>query len=75
MQNAISTVKFMLDAEHLLNSESQSGLNCSKLTTSLVNVSIKFQTLIFEISQYFLLKKCEKIFFQQKISVCLVIKS
>ena len=30
-----------------------SGPGCSKLTTSLVNVSLKFQTLISEISQYF----------------------
>ena len=28
---------------------------------SLVNVSLKFQTLISEIRQYFLLKKCEKL--------------
>ena len=32
------------------------GPGCSKLTTSLVNVSLKFQTLISEICQYFLLK-------------------
>ena len=38
-----------------------SGVGCSKLTTSLVNVSLKFQTLIFEIQQNFLLKKCEKL--------------
>ena len=38
-----------------------SGLGCSKLTTSLVNISIKFQTLISEICQYFLLKECEKL--------------
>ena len=57
---------------------------CSKLTTSLVNVSIKLQTLISEIQQHFLLKKCEKFlhyknfshFFQQKqMSVYLVTKS
>ena len=54
-----------------------------KLTTSLVNISLKFQTLISQICQYFLLKKCEKLlqcksfsqFFQQKISVVLIIKS
>ena len=40
---------------------SQSGPGCSKLTTSLVNVSLKFQTLISNICQYFLLKKCEKL--------------
>ena len=53
------------------------GAGCSKLTTSLVNASLKFQTLISQICQYFLLKKCEKLlhcksfshFFQQKISV------
>ena len=32
---------------------------CSKLTTSLVNETLKFQTLISQICQYFLLKKCE----------------
>ena len=51
--------------------------------TSLVNVSLKFQTLISEIRLYFLLKKCEKLlhcksfshFFNKKISVYLVVKS
>ena len=38
-----------------------SGPGCSKLTTSLVNDSLKFQTLISQICQYFLLKKCEKL--------------
>ena len=37
------------------------GPSCSKLTTSLVNVSLKFQTSISEVHQYFLLKKCEKL--------------
>ena len=37
------------------------GPGCSKLTTSLVNVSLKFQMLISEICQYFLLKKYEKL--------------
>ena len=43
----------------------------SKLTTSLVNVSLKFQMLISEICQYFLVKKCEKllIFSPKNISV------
>ena len=31
-----------------------SGPGCSKLTTSLVNVSLKFQTLISQICHYFL---------------------
>ena len=35
----------------------QSGTSCSKLTTSLVNVSLKFQKLILQIHCYFLLKK------------------
>ena len=34
---------------------------CSKLTTSLVNVSLKFQTLISNKHQFFLFKKCEKL--------------
>ena len=37
------------------------GPGCSKLTTSLVNVSLIFQTSIPETHQYFLLKKCEKL--------------
>ena len=37
------------------------GRGCSKLTMSLVNVSLKFQTLISEKCQNFLLKKCEKL--------------
>ena len=38
-----------------------SGPGCSKLTTSLVNETLKFQTLISQIFQYFLLKNCEKL--------------
>ena len=53
------------------------GPGCSKLTISLDNVSLKFQTLIYQIRQYFLLKKCEKLlhcksfshFFNKNISV------
>ena len=37
------------------------GPVCSKLTTSLVNVSLKFQMLISQIHLYFLLKKCVKL--------------
>ena len=40
---------------------SSPGPGFSKLTMSLVKVSLKFQTLISEICQYFLLKKCEKL--------------
>ena len=36
------------------------GPGCSKLT-SLVDVSLKFQMLISEIGNFFLLKKCEKL--------------
>ena len=51
-----------------LYSYNHPGPGCSKLTTSLVNVSLKFQTLISHIT-------IRKEFFQQKISVYLVIKS
>ena len=37
------------------------GPGCSKLMMPLVNVSLKFQMLISEICQYFLLKTCEKL--------------
>ena len=37
------------------------GPGCLKLTTSLANVSLKFQTLISQICQHFLLKKCERL--------------
>ena len=37
------------------------GPGCSKLTTSLVNVSLKFQTLISQKCQNFLLRKLEKL--------------
>ena len=58
------------------------GRGCSKLTMSLVNVSLKFQALISENSQYFSLKKCEKLlqcksfsyFFNKKFQcMCLLI--
>ena len=39
----------------------RSGLGCSKLTMSLVNISLKFQMLISIICHYFLMKKCEKL--------------
>ena len=34
------------------------GPGCSKLTSSLVNMSLNFQKLISEICQYFFMKKC-----------------
>ena len=39
----------------------QTGPGCSKLTMSLVNASLKFQKLISQICQYFLLQKCGKL--------------
>ena len=65
---------FWIEDVHLKISKS-SRPGCSKLTTSLVNMSLKFQTLISQISRYFLLKSHFLLFFQQKISVYLVIKS
>ena len=51
------------------------GPGCSKLTMSLVNVSLKFQMLISQTRQYFLLKNVRSFsFFSTKISVYLVIK-
>ena len=44
----------------------KTGPGCSKLMMSLVNVSLKFQTLISEICQYFLLEKCFSHFFNKK---------
>ena len=46
--------------DHGVVGVSTSGPSCSKLTTSLVIVSLKFQPLISQVCQYFLLKKCEK---------------
>ena len=48
---------------------------CSKLRTSLVYILLNFQTLIYQISHYFLLKKCEKLlpFFSAK-NIIVVIK-
>ena len=48
------------EPELMMRRKFTSGLGCSKLTTSLVNVSLKFQMLISQIHQYFLLKKCAK---------------
>ena len=61
----------------------RSGPSCSKLTTSLVNISLKFRTCISEICKYFFVEKTREAFavqklfsfFRQKISLYLVIKS
>ena len=71
-----------LHSSGLLDETLKSGPTCSKLTMLLVNETLKFQTLISQIFQYFLLKKCEKLlqcksfshFFNKKF-VDLVIKS
>ena len=67
-----SPVTYLLDVCYVrVVTDGQVGLGCSKLTTSFVNPSLKFQTLISQLRQYFLLKKCESFckllsFFQQK---------
>ena len=50
-----------LDSDKLRFWSVCAGPGCSKLTMSLVNVLLKFQTLISQICPYFLLKKCEKL--------------
>ena len=57
---------------------SYSGPGCSKLTASLVNISLKFKKLISEIHQYFFEKLSEDFalfFFNKKYQFLLVIKS
>ena len=50
---------FRLVYLHFKGSRANSaGPGCSKLTTSLFNVSLKFQMFISEICRYFMLKKC-----------------
>ena len=73
----------MKNSVHLIGLH-QAGPSCSKLTTSLVNDSLKFQTGILQIHCYFLLIKCENplhesfamqrilTFYQQKITVYLL---
>ena len=53
--------KIIPNYHHRLPHIKSSGPGCSKLTTLLGNVSLKFQTLLSDIHQYFLLKKCEKL--------------
>ena len=55
--------------------QKSTGPGCSKLTTSLVNEALKFQTLISQIRQYFLLKKCEKLLHLKKCEKLLQCKS
>ena len=51
-QNEVGTVLLRIRA-------SRSGASYPKLTTSLVNVSLRFKTLTLQIHCYFLLEKCE----------------
>ena len=60
MFNHISLLSSLLDTGCDFVNSLAPGASCSKLTTLLVNVSLKFQTLILQIHCYFLLKKCEK---------------
>ena len=46
------------------------GPGCSKLTMSLVNISLKFQKLIFKIRIFFLMKKCETLLQCKSSSHC-----
>ena len=59
-QPDIADIKFQVDGKFARNIQ-QLGPGRSKLTTSLVNVSLKFQTLISQICHYFLSKKFEKL--------------
>ena len=51
-------IKFHHDTPnpYIVMESKRTGPGCSKLTTSLVNVSLKFQTLISQICHYFVLK-------------------
>ena len=62
---------------HYQAGQIKSAAGCSKLTTSLMNISLNFQTLISDVCQYFWLKNYEKLlhcksfshFFNKNISV------
>ena len=79
----IPSTALKLKLQFLCCNNESSGAGCSKLMMSLVNVSLIFLKLISQICQYFFLKKRSEAFalqkllsfFQQKISVYLVIKS
>ena len=77
--NSVKVTELSPVWERVANSAYQckSGPGCSKLTTSLVNEPLNFQTLISQICQYFFMKNCEKLlqcksfshFFNKNISV------
>ena len=60
---------FQSSPENVLMQAKRSGHGCSKLTTSLVNETLKFQMLISQICQYFLLKQCEKLLHCKSFSI------
>ena len=53
---------------HVTDRATMSGPGCSKLTTSLVNVSLNFQTLILQIHCYILFEKCENLLHCKRFS-------
>ena len=58
---SLFAINVHLPDQAVIKAINESGPGCSKLTTSLVNVSLKFQMLVSEICQYFLLKKSKKL--------------
>ena len=72
---------YLFSVNHSLGQLYKSGPGFTELTTSLVNVSLKFQKLISQIHQYFLLKKLRSfcsakasLIFSTKMPVNLVLK-
>ena len=59
--DVMTDVNVYKQALYLISCRYNPGASCSKLTTSLVNVSLKFQTQILQIQYDFLLKKCESL--------------
>ena len=57
----ISTIKNLRGHSKRETHSDTIGSSCSKQTLSLVDVSLKFQMLISEIWQYFLLTMCERL--------------
>ena len=56
----LSQIAIKKHRRETLSHTQTSGPSCLKLMMSLVNISLKFQMLISEICQFFLLKHCEK---------------
>ena len=65
-----------LNLSVIIKLRSRAGPDCSKLTTSLVNISLEFQMLISENCRIFLLIKLYKLLhFSMKISMSSIINS